>query len=83
VQAAAARLLAGDPARPPLHVSVGAAAAATGIVAEVTPRTHPLFEFRKSELIDISNSYIGSASSINFPIQLGLIRATWLIEAAN
>jgi len=36
VQAAAARLLTADPSRPPLHLSIGAAAAATGTVAEVS-----------------------------------------------
>ena len=48
----------------------------------------PLIEkFRNNVLIEISISLIGSASSIKFHIQLGLqlgpIRATWLIEAAN
>jgi hypothetical protein len=45
--------------------------------------THPLFKLRNSDLIETSISEYGSASSSNFPIQLGPIRATWLIEAAN
>ena len=44
-------------------------------------KCHPLYEFRNSVLLEISISYIGSASSVSFPIQLGPIRATWLIEA--
>jgi superfamily II DNA/RNA helicase len=36
VQAAAARLLTADASRPPLHLSIGAAAAASGTVAQVS-----------------------------------------------
>jgi hypothetical protein len=47
----------------------------------------PPIKFRNSDLNDISISLYGSAASIYLPIQLGLqlgpIRATWLIESAN
>jgi hypothetical protein len=45
--------------------------------------SRPLFKLRNSDLIETSIRQYGSASSINFPIQLGPIRATGLIEAAN
>ena len=49
--------------------------------------THPLFNFRNTELVEVAISSYASATSINFPIesslQLGPIRATSLIEAVH